>query len=87
MEDAAYEESTLTLSPGDRLYLYSDGVPEAMDADLSQFTDKRMLASLSASKGDPFDASVENLLASVKDWCQPHGPKDDVTILGVTFSG
>lgn len=86
MDGAPYEESTLKLNPGDRLYLYSDGVPEAMNADLVQFTNERMLASLSASRRDPFEASVENLFASVKDWCDPHGPKDDVTILGLNFA-
>lgn len=85
MEEMPYEESTLQLSAGDRLYLYSDGVPEAMDPELQQFTNERMLATLTASQGQPFDASVDNLFASVKDWCEPTGPRDDVTILGVTI--
>jgi sigma-B regulation protein RsbU (phosphoserine phosphatase) len=85
MEDIPYEESTLTLASGDRLYLYSDGVPEAMNADLTQFTNERMLASLTASQQGPFDASVDQLFSAVRDWCRPHGPKDDVTILGITI--
>ena len=37
-EEAEYEDHLLKLQSGDRLYLYSDGVPEAMDAKLNQFT-------------------------------------------------
>ena len=31
LADDAYEERSVRLGAGDRLYLYSDGVPEAMD--------------------------------------------------------
>ena len=33
LDDAAYEDVTLTLEPGDRLYFYTDGVIEALDAE------------------------------------------------------
>ena len=43
LADDAYEERSVRLAAGDRLYLYSDGVPEAMDADGNAFGDARLL--------------------------------------------
>ena len=37
--DDVYVERSVRLGPGDRLYLYSDGVPEAMDRAGGQFGD------------------------------------------------
>ncbi len=43
VEEMEYEEGKIDLKPGDRLYVYSDGVPEAMDADLNEFTMRQMM--------------------------------------------
>jgi sigma-B regulation protein RsbU (phosphoserine phosphatase) len=77
-----YDEHAICLQPGDRVYFYSDGVPEAMNVNLDQFTDDRMLANLSNCSQAPLTASIDGLFAAVRDWCVPHGPKDDVSILG-----
>ena len=37
-----YTESMIELAPGDRLYLYSDGIPEATKADEEQFGEERL---------------------------------------------
>jgi sigma-B regulation protein RsbU (phosphoserine phosphatase) len=81
VDDAEYDEQVLALRPGDRLYFYSDGVPEAMDAQLVQFTEEKMLAVLGESAGQALGAGVNQLFDAVQTWCQPHGPKDDVSIL------
>ena len=39
-----YEEQALAIAPGDRIYLYSDGIPEAMDAGGEVFGGDRLLA-------------------------------------------
>ncbi|HUY90493.1 MAG TPA: SpoIIE family protein phosphatase [Pirellulales bacterium] len=43
VDDADYEEQAIALQTGDRLYFYSDGVPEAMNANRDLFSDERML--------------------------------------------
>jgi sigma-B regulation protein RsbU (phosphoserine phosphatase) len=84
--DVAYEQKTLQLAAGDRIYLYSDGVPEAMDADKQPFGEERMNACLAAARGRPLDESVAGLLTAVETWCRPNGPLDDVTILGLEWT-
>ena len=81
--DVEYEQKTLDLLPGDRIYLYSDGVPEAMDAAQEPYGEDKMAACIDDSRGEPLAASVTALLTAVEQWCRPNGPLDDVTILGV----
>lgn len=81
IEDAEFDEYTLQLSPGDRLMLYSDGVPEAMDANLEQLTNERMLQELDATRKLTIEEQVTHIRDIVQNWCQPKGPLDDVSIL------
>jgi len=83
--DVEYEQHSLQLAPGDRLYFYSDGVPEAMDKDRQPLGERPMADLLTASRAGPLDESVSGLLARVEEWCRPEGPLDDVSILGVEW--
>jgi sigma-B regulation protein RsbU (phosphoserine phosphatase) len=86
IEDMKYDDHVIKLKPGDRLYLYSDGVPEAMDEELNQFTMKRMLETIELGESQSLDDSVSLLLESVQCWCARNGPKDDVSILGLEIA-
>lgn len=83
IEDVEYDEETVTLSPGDRLFLFSDGVPEAMDKDLEELGDARMLQSIGETEGKSLDEAVAHVKETVDEWCRVNGPKDDVSILAV----
>ncbi len=87
LADAEFAEHVVTLQRGDRLYLYSDGVPEAINEDLDQFTRQQMLEVIECGKSQSLDASVSSLLESVQRWSATHGLKDDVSILGLEFTG
>ncbi|MEK6238785.1 MAG: serine/threonine-protein phosphatase, partial [Planctomycetales bacterium] len=86
VEEMEYDDHVVKLEPGDRLYLYSDGLPEAMNADLNQFTMKQMLEIIELGKSRSLDESVSLLLKTVERWCAENGPKDDVSILGLEIS-
>lgn len=81
--DAEYEEHSVQLARGDRLCIYSDGVPEAMSPDLEQFGDDRMNDALLKHRLLPLDASVVSLMRDVEQWCGKTGPRDDVSILAL----
>jgi sigma-B regulation protein RsbU (phosphoserine phosphatase) len=83
VEDMEYDEESVTLEPGDRLYLYSDGVPEAMDADLNQFTMRQMMEIIELGQARSLEDSVKLLESTVGRWCAVNGPKDDISILGL----
>ena len=83
--DVEYAQKTLQLAPGDRLYLYSDGVPEAMDKDQNPYGEAAMAACLEQARAASLEDSVAGLLAAVEEWCRPNGPLDDVSILGIEW--
>ena len=58
-----YREYTLPLKPGSKLFIYTDGVPEATAAGNVMFGMDRMLEALNK---DP-DGSPEQILKNVQD--------------------
>jgi sigma-B regulation protein RsbU (phosphoserine phosphatase) len=87
VDDMEYDEHSIMLQPGDRLYLYSDGVPEAMDEGLNQFTMQQMIEIIELGQTKSLRDSVSLLLNSVNRWCIKNGPRDDVSILGLEIAG
>ena len=82
-DDVEFDEYTLQLKTGDRMVLYSDGIPEAMDSDLEQLTNGRMLQELDSTRSSTLSEQVLHMRAVVDRWCAPKGPLDDVSILGI----
>jgi sigma-B regulation protein RsbU (phosphoserine phosphatase) len=83
--DVEYAQKTLQLTPGDRIYLYSDGVTEAMDKDQEPLGEQALAECISGSRARPLEETVAGLLETVVQWCQPAGPLDDVSILGLEW--
>lgn len=86
LADEAYEERSIRLMAGDRLYLYSDGVPEAMDPEDRQFGNARLLEVIDKGRSEPLQASVDALLAEISRWLGAERPQDDISILAVEVS-
>ena len=78
-----YEEHALEMAPGDRLVLYSDGVPEALSPGGEQFGRARLVAAAEAGRGRPLAEAVAALEAELLAWCGPAPPRDDVSVLAV----
>ena len=87
MEGMHFREHEFELHPGDILYVYTDGVPEATNADNELFGTDRMLDALNRNK----NVQLEELLGEVKksiDAFVGAAPQfDDITMLGFTFWG
>ncbi len=81
-----YDESSIQLKPGDRLYLYSDGVPEATSPTNVQFGTQRLLEAASRVRVKSLPESVLGLRADVEDWCGSAGVRDDVSILALEMA-
>ncbi len=81
--DFDYEEYVVRLQVGDRLCIYSDGVPEALNSELESFTNERMLDVCRRTRSQDLHTATEDLLKAVEEWCGESKPKDDVSILAV----
>jgi sigma-B regulation protein RsbU (phosphoserine phosphatase) len=83
MEDATYEEHAVQLQAGDRLYLYSDGIPEATNACGEQFDYLRIIRSLERHRGRPLGDGLSRLVRHVQRWHRGSRLEDDVSVLAL----
>ncbi len=80
IDEATYEDETLTLEPGDRLYCYTDGAIEALNASDEEFGLDRLLAEIERWRELPLRAGLDRVAAAVRAWSG--GPvKDDISLL------
>ncbi|MDD5564775.1 MAG: SpoIIE family protein phosphatase [Thermoanaerobaculaceae bacterium] len=82
---SGYADHAVTLAPGDRLYLFTDGITEAAGLSDEQFGFERLTEALCASRADPLQASVDALVGRVEAWCGESGVADDVSVLAIEF--
>lgn len=89
VEDFPYAEREFRLSPGETLFLFTDGVTEAFDPDGLAYGEERLIEVLETScKPDrPIGAAAEAVLSSVRGFEQGLPPADDLTCLAVRFRG
>jgi len=85
--DAAYQEQRLQLAPGDRVYIYSDGITEAMDQARRQFGNAGILASLEASRSGTLEQSLHDLRRNAEAWRGSASFDDDVSAIAVEWRG
>ena len=87
MEDMRFREHAFSMSPGDSLFVYTDGVTEAANAEYELFGTDRMLEALNKEP----DASPEQLLANVRsgieEFVRGAEPFDDITMLAFKYFG
>jgi phosphoserine phosphatase RsbU/P len=76
-----YEEQALAMAPGDRIFLYSDGITEATDADGQVFGVDRLLGAIERTRGEPLDRAVASLVEELGRWIGPAGLRDDVSLV------
>ncbi|MBO6054207.1 MAG: SpoIIE family protein phosphatase [Oscillospiraceae bacterium] len=87
MADMKYTEYELQLTPGSRLFLYTDGVPEAADEENGLFGIERMLAALNADPGASPKEMLQGVRKAVDDFVQDAEQFDDLTMLGLEYRG
>ena len=89
IEGARYRETEWQMNPGDLLFLYTDGVPEATDSRDQLFGNDRMLAALNESRRSGTD--LRGLLAGVRrhvdDFVGEAPQFDDLTMLCFEYRG
>lgn len=81
MEGARYREYALELNEGDRLFVYTDGVPEATNADTVLYGTDRMLHALNEAKGSSCRGLLEALHRDVDAFVGAADQFDDITML------
>ena len=71
----------MTLSPGDLLCVYTDGVTEAVNLEEEEFGMERLSALIGAGRDMPLKGLCERVLADVADFAADMPQYDDQTLL------
>ena len=87
LSNEAFEEQTIRLRVGDRLYLYSDGVTEAMDKSHNEFGAARLMKVIGECRFEPLSNAVETIVAQIAAWRGSEKQLDDISILAVEYVG
>ena len=87
MDGAKYKEYELTLSPGDKLFVYTDGVPEATNAAQELFGTDRMLAALNNESDACPEHILKNVRSAVDGFVSGAEQFDDLTMLCLEYTG
>lgn len=87
MEGVRYKEYELKLEPGEELFLYTDGVPEATNAQNELYGTERMMAVLNSNKGLEPEKVLEMVKADVDRFVGAAPQFDDLTMLCVRYNG
>ncbi len=85
-EEAAFKGAAVPFSPGDTLFLYTDGVTEAFDRERRMFSEPRLVEEVSARAGDSAAELVEGILRRVRDHAGDAPQSDDITMVVVKYS-
>ena len=81
--EAAYGQQTLTLVPGDFLFLYTDGVPDALNAAGAEFGAHHLWQLVYDNRQKPVDEIVAQVKLALTDFVGESVPADDITIVAV----
>jgi sigma-B regulation protein RsbU (phosphoserine phosphatase) len=81
--DMRYDQGQTPLAAGDRLFLYTDGLVEAPDADDQLFGTERLLAALEAEAGETVKHVKDAVLAALRRHTGGSWTHDDVTFMVV----
>lgn len=83
---ANYREQVLELRPGDRLYLYTDGIIDAENPAEEWFGADRLTALLEGSRRLALEESVTAVTAAVEDWSGSRALQDDASMLALEIT-
>ncbi|MGF1685443.1 SpoIIE family protein phosphatase [Photobacterium japonica] len=83
---AEFETAYIQLEPGDKVWIYSDGITEAENGAM-QFSEPRFKDLVVSLKDHPTSVQTELLVNSVRDWQQADNFDDDISVMAVEWTG
>ena len=87
MENVVYTEYTLQMTPGSRLFVYTDGLPEANNPGQEMFGTDRILEALNCEPDTAPQKMLENVRVAVDAFVQEEEQFDDLTMMCLAWYG
>lgn len=87
MPGMAYSDISLTLSPGDGFFLYTDGVNEAMNLKEEQYSNRQLLSGIAENKDKSPDEMIKLVLRGIRKHSHDAPQSDDIAMLMIKYHG
>ena len=81
IEDLTFEEYEIVLEPGAKVFVYTDGVPEAINNEAKAFGPDRMLDALNRYKDENLETLLRKMRETVDEFSEDAEQFDDITML------
>ena len=85
MENMKFKEYELYFRKGDRLFVYTDGIPEAINAQNEQYGTGRLTDKLNEVRELPFSEILPAVRKDIQEFSGDTEQFDDITMLGFTY--
>lgn len=86
LPDFHFQDNEVQLNPGDRLYLFTDGLTEMQNQEEEEFGAKQVIAQIEQDKTVPLDQSLSNLVTGARSWGKDSIYTDDIAILSLEIA-
>ncbi len=87
IENAVYQNREFELRPGDSLFVYTDGVPEAQDAEGGMFGEAQLLDTLNRNPNASPEELVGSMRKAINEFVKDAPQFDDITMLAFRYNG
>lgn len=82
-----YTKHSITLEKNDRLFIYTDGITEATNAQEELYGEERLLEILKKVQGSSSKEILEKVRSDIDSFVQQAPQFDDITMLEMAFKG
>ena len=86
MEDVLYREYELEIGSGDKLFVYTDGIPEAINKDCEQYGSDRLVEKLNEVKDLPVEEILHEVREDIRKFAGEAEQFDDITMVGIRLT-
>jgi sigma-B regulation protein RsbU (phosphoserine phosphatase) len=87
MEAGRFETKKTVLRDGDCLFLYTDGITEAMDREGQLFSETRLQVVLEKANGRTVSEMIRSVVTEVRAFAGGTPQSDDITALALRYLG
>ncbi len=81
-----FEEDEIYLQPGDRLFLYSDGITEYAAPSSEMFGDQRLIDFFSQKQPASLEETASSFLKTLWSFGEDNTPNDDISLFCIQFN-
>jgi sigma-B regulation protein RsbU (phosphoserine phosphatase) len=85
MEDFSYESRKIVLQEGDSIFVYTDGVTEALNEKDEFFSEQRMIKELAVLRQGPVEEVVAGMFEKIRAYSKGVEQADDITMMVLRF--